>query len=148
HVGQSRNTTSDLLASLHLGNEPQLGPPRVDALVDALSGVREQWHRPAITYAEGEATPCGGIALAIDGTAVTLVQRCVTWASAGTDAERWSAMLMNPLALSALADEHFGVAEIRRDPNATTVRFAARFEELSEAEATARVHALVRARFE
>jgi hypothetical protein len=146
-VGRSRNTSSDLLASLHLGVDPQLGPARVDVLVDGLTALRAQWKQPKVVFAEKEAAPCGTNTLAIDGTAITLVQRCATWASAGSDAERWSAMLLNPLALMALADPQFEIAEIRRDPTSTSVRLGRRFEEMSEADALARMHELVRARF-
>jgi hypothetical protein len=146
-VGQSRNTSSELLASLHLGDVAQIGPAHVDALDDAIVAVREQWGQPALSVAAAPATPCGEPVLAIDAQPITLEQRCVTWTSAGTDAERWAAMLVNPLAIEALDDPRWQLAELRRDTATTTMRLGERFEELSEADAHARVDALVRERY-
>lgn len=146
-VGQSRRTTTELLGSLHFEPLPRLGPATVTSLVEGVAGLRAQWGRPAVEFAAAPAKACGDIVLRIAEQPVTLVQRCVTWASAGTDAERWAALLTNPLALEILADPTWALAELRRDVDGTSLRLARRFEELTAAEAHARLDAAIRERW-
>lgn len=146
-LGQSRRTSMELLGTMHFDPQPQLGPVGATSLADGIAGLRAQWGLPAVEFGATEAPACGDIVSSIASQPVTLVQRCVAWASAGDDAERWAAFLTNPLVLEALGDPTWSLAELRRDVESTSLRVARRFEELTVEQAHARLDAEIRRRW-
>lgn len=143
----STRGSTELLASLQFGPGPTLAPADADALPSAIAALRAGWHRTSVEFASGEATPCGDPVPTIAGRTVLLRQQCVTWTSTGTDAERSRALLVNPLALEQVADAEWQLAEIRRDPETTSVRLGRAFEDLTPEQVHARLSDVLKHRW-
>lgn len=141
----SKRGTTELLAALHFGEIPQVDT--ATALPDGIAQLRSRWHRAPLQIDDGEATPCGEPVAAIADQVVMLRQQCVTWKSDGDDAARLRALLVNPLALEMVADPAWQLAEIRRDPGATSIRLARPFEDVTPAQVHERLSAVLRQRW-
>lgn len=137
----------ELFGVLRLGDAPAWPGTDGDDLVTALSSLRATWGTTPLHFGDELAPPCSQLASSVGGQPVTLTQQCIEWPSGGSDRERFAGLLDSPLAFESLARPDWHVAQLRRDPDRTSIRFARTFASRTPAQARAEIEQAILARW-